>query len=160
MMPHTQPYLVNHSQVSYMDIHVFREISDADKELIIQHLKLHNTPFLNRQRWGELFILARDENEAIVGGLIAEQEEDWIFIKYLWVEEQYRHQQLGTQLLHQLEQAAKELKCTHMMVETFSFQAKPFYERQGFSVRMTLEDCPSKGTHCHYLTRNIAEVSG
>ena len=36
-----------------------------------------------------------------------------------------------------------------MMLGTFHFQARPLYEKLGFSVCGTIEDCPTSG-HTHY----------
>ena len=67
----------------------------------------------------------------------------------LWVEEQYRRQGIGSALIREAERAAREKGCRFMTLGTFDFQARPLYEKFGFSVCGTIEDCPTKG-HTHY----------
>lgn len=72
-------------------------------------------------------------------------------IDFLRVDEAYRMQGIGSQLLHEVEQVIKESDCTVIQVDTFDWQAKGFYEKNGYSIFGTLEDCP-KG-HCRYYMK-------
>lgn len=67
----------------------------------------------------------------------------------LWVEETYRRQGVGSALIREAERAAREKGCRFMTLGTFDFQARPLYEKFGFEVCGTIEDCPAKG-HTHY----------
>ncbi len=67
----------------------------------------------------------------------------------LWVEEKYRRQGIGSALIRKAERAAREKGCRFMTLGTFDFQARPLYEKHGFSVCGIIEDCPTKG-HTHY----------
>ena len=67
----------------------------------------------------------------------------------LWVEETYRKQGIGSALIREAERAAREKGCHFMTLGTFDFQARPLYEKFGFSVCGIIEDCPAKG-HTHY----------
>ena len=67
----------------------------------------------------------------------------------LWVEEPYRKQGIGSALIREAERAAREKGCRFMTLGTFDFQARPLYEKFGFSVCGIIEDCPAKG-HTHY----------
>ena len=51
------------------------------------------------------------------------------------------------------EEEAKRMGCLHALVDTFSFQARPFYEKQGYRLQMTLDDFPMKGMQRHYLSK-------
>ncbi len=67
----------------------------------------------------------------------------------LWVEEKYRRQGIGSALIHEAERTAREKGCHLMTLGTFDFQAKPLYEKYGFTVCGIIKDCPTKG-HTHY----------
>ncbi len=67
----------------------------------------------------------------------------------LWVEEKYRRQGIGSALIREAERTAREKGCHFMTLGTFDFQAKPLYEKYGFTVCGIIEDCPAKG-HTHY----------
>ncbi|EAS6424226.1 N-acetyltransferase, partial [Salmonella enterica] len=41
----------------------------------------------------------------------------------------------------------------HGLVDTFSFQALPFYEKQGYILQMSLPDFPKVGSQRHYLIK-------
>ena len=64
----------------------------------------------------------------------------WMYIKMLWVDETLRGKDVGTQLIREAEEEAKARGCRYSLVDTFSFQARPFYERMGYSMQMALED--------------------
>ena len=67
----------------------------------------------------------------------------------LWVEEKYRRQGIGSALIREAERAARAKGCRFMTLGTFDFQARPMYEKFGFTVCGTIDDCPTKG-HAHY----------
>jgi ribosomal protein S18 acetylase RimI-like enzyme len=53
-----------------------------------------------------------------------------------------RGQGLGTKLLAQAEAVAREHKCVGIYLDTFSFQARGFYEKHGYGLFGTLENYP------------------
>ncbi|MFO6063362.1 GNAT family N-acetyltransferase, partial [Pseudomonas aeruginosa] len=61
------------------------------------------------------------------GGLIAKRKGNWLCIEYLWVSEATRGRGLGSELMQEAEQQAQAQGCSHLLVDTFSFQALPFY---------------------------------
>ena len=75
-------------------------------------------------------------------------------IDVLWVKEAYRKMGYGTRLLQELEKVAKEEKCSMIHLDTFDFQAKGFYEKNGFEVFGTLENCPP-GHARYYMKKEI-----
>jgi ribosomal protein S18 acetylase RimI-like enzyme len=62
----------------------------------------------------------------------------------------------GRQLLGAAETYARERGCRHVKLETFSFQARPFYEKLGYEVFATLEDCPV-GHREYFLRKSLGE---
>jgi GNAT superfamily N-acetyltransferase len=78
----------------------------------------------------------------ILGGLWARSFFDWTFVELLVVPETMRGQGLGTKLLAQAEAVAREHKCVGIYLDTFSFQARGFYEKHGYGLFGTLENYP------------------
>ena len=60
-----------------------------------------------------------------------------IYIDVLWVKEEYRNAGIGSQLLSEIEKTAKEYGCHLIHLDTFDFQAKDFYIKQGFEIHFT-----------------------
>lgn len=75
-------------------------------------------------------------------------------VSLLWVDEYYRKQGLGTQVLSLVEKEAKENGCTIILLDTFDWQAKGFYEKNGYSVFGELKDCP-KGHYRYYMSKSL-----
>ena len=91
----------------------------------------------------EEFVL-KVENEAgeIIGGCFAEAYEyHWarVLLNALWVDERWRHQGIGSMLLREVERIAREKGCRVVTLGTDSYMARPFYEKQGYTVFTTLK---------------------
>ena len=70
----------------------------------------------------------------------------------LWVEEAYRRKGIASALIREAERKAKDLGCYLVMVGTFDFQAKPFYENFGYTVNDTMTGVP-KGHEHYFMTK-------
>ncbi|SIN81757.1 GNAT family N-acetyltransferase [Salinivibrio sp. ES.052] len=126
--------------------------SEDDITAIRRGLKHSNQPFLASIPEGSLAGYAYNDHDERVGGIIANTWGQWLLIKYLWVDEAFRHRRVGSHLLSNLEEYAKEVGCHAAFVDTFSFQAKPFYEKHGYQCQMTLEDYPVDHA-LHFMTK-------
>lgn len=100
------------------------------------------------------FIVKNNKNE-IIGGINSDLYY-WniLFISILWVHDDYRHKGIGSQLMLKVERAAKQKNCTLVHLDTFSFQAKDFYLKQGFEIFGILEGYPG-GHKRYYMKKNI-----
>jgi len=87
------------------------------------------------------FVLRSDKGE-VLGGLLGQIWGGWLQVSYLWVSDVVRGQGEGRRLLAAAEAYAKTRGCIGATLETHSFQARPFYERQGYRLFGTLEDYP------------------
>jgi GNAT superfamily N-acetyltransferase len=94
-------------------------------------------------------IYLRDENGALCGGIIAHIWGGWLDIEFLYVDDHARKHGYGAQLLAAAEDEARGFGCRHACVSTYSFQARPFYERYGYEVISALEDFPPGHSHFH-----------
>lgn len=90
-----------------------------------------------------LDLYAYDDDGALVGGIVAATWGGWLAIDLLWIREDQRGTGLGSNLLRQIEERARsERDCIGVRLDTWGFQAKPFYEKQGYEVFGVLEDHP------------------
>ena len=75
----------------------------------------------------------------------------------LWVDERYRGQGMASALIQEVEVFFRENGCTLAVVDTFDFQARPLYERHGYSLCGTVDNFP-KG-HCKYYLKKRLDSS-
>ena len=99
-------------------------------KLLLDFNALHTAHLIERP---DLGILLRDPDTfEIIGGLYAVDEYNWLFIKYLVVPEALRGEGFGTRLMAEAERVARERDCAGIFLDTYDFQAKPFYLKLGF----------------------------
>ena len=131
------------------------EPSDSDINEIRGGLIKHNTPFLKGiPRSQVAYYAQRDEKK--VGGIIADLWGNWLLIKFLWVDESVRGQQVGSELITLLEGYAVLKGCKSALVDTLSFQARHFYEKQGYKCQMVLDNYPMDSSLA-FLTKILVE---
>ena len=107
-----------------------------------------------------LDLFVRDADGRVRAGLVGQLRfawtgQGWLYISRLWVDESLRGQDYGTRLLRQAEDAAREAGCTAVHLTTFSFQARPFYEKQGYRCVGTLEGYPPGGSYYWMLKQPL-----
>ncbi|MGQ5291444.1 GNAT family N-acetyltransferase [Pectobacterium actinidiae] len=136
-----------------VELIVTHDITDNDREALFAGLRSYNHRFINPASFGQIGIFHRNSAGIMTGGLIATRKGLWLCIDYLWVGEESRGLKLGSALVKEAEQEAMRLGCRHALVDTFSFQALPFYEKQGYQLQMSLPDFPEEGMLRHYLIK-------
>ncbi len=99
--------------------------------------------------------LARDQTGAVVGGCLGYRRWGVLHVDFLWVADEHRGHNVGTRLLSAAEAEAIRAGCTVAMLDTFDFQAKPFYEALGYKVWGVLDDLPH-GRVEYYLRKELA----
>ncbi|ELZ5940672.1 GNAT family N-acetyltransferase [Providencia stuartii] len=126
--------------------------SPAKSEIAHIHQSLinYNLQFFSEDIHSPLAVFYEQE-EAILGGITGSILGNWLRIDYFWLEESLRKQGIGSQLLQAMENKARELGAKYAQVDTFSFQAKPFYEKQGYQVISTLIDYPIKHKRYYFM---------
>ena len=112
------------------------DISKEKKEWIDHNLELYNfsknvwlNPILYQMKEKEFGFYAYID-EKIVGGAYGYIDECyWIFLDLLFVEEAYRNKNIATNLMEKVEKFSRENRCVGIKTETWSFQARGFYEK-------------------------------
>lgn len=133
--------------------------SDAERAVILANLRAYNDTQNEAMRVGRanedtpIHILVRDENDTIVGGLIAKTYWGWLYLDLLWLSDTVRGQGIGARLVAMAEAEAIQRGCRWSKVETFGFQARGFYEKQGYTVVGQVDDLPPGS--CEYILRKV-----
>ena len=112
------------------------------RDEIKRGLMAFNVAHVGPDNYQELAIAARDASGRLAGGVYGNTAWRWLFVDLLWVDEPFRRQGLGRRLLRAAESTARVRGCTHAYLDTFDFQARPFYEREGYVHFGTQEDYP------------------
>ena len=96
-----------------------------------------------------LHLSLRHDGDGMIGGLYSMTLWSWLMIDGLWVAEAYRGQGLGQRLLLEAEAHAVRRGCRGSWLGTFDFQARAFYERNGYTVFAELDGFPPGHRHFH-----------
>lgn len=94
------------------------------------------------------------EDNKLIGGAVGVIRFGWYFLEELWIDEKNRGKNIGTMLIEKIEKCAKENNALGVRMETWNFQARGFYEKQGYIVYATFEDCPP-GTTDYFLRKRF-----
>lgn len=128
---------------------------DRDREAILAPLRAHNVAHAGDAGSRPVAILLADERGARVGGLWGRCSYGWLFVEYLAVPEAHRGAAHGTALMARAEQIAREQGCVGIWLDTFSFQARGFYEKLGFTLFGEIDDFPP-GHQRFFLKKRLA----
>ena len=135
------------------------EPADVVREAVLTGLRAFNRRHAEAPEFEPLVLAARDATGTIVGGLVGMVGWKWLHLDLLWVDDTHRGMGVGTNLLRAAENEAALRGARHVDLDTFDFQAKPFYEREGYSVFGILEDYPPGHTR-YFMRKDLPEPRG
>lgn len=134
--------------------------STQEEQDLVDHalgeFNINQVPLTQNPRTIPMSFVVKNVDDEIIGGINAEMYM-WkmLYIHILWVHEHYRGKDLGSRLIQTVENEAKKHGCTLAHLDTFDFQAKDFYLKQGFEIFGVLEDCPP-GHKRYYMKKKYA----
>jgi GNAT superfamily N-acetyltransferase len=128
-----------------------------DLAIIAQGLGEYNFSQTGAQgRWFTSFL--RNTHGEIVGGSHGWSFANYMYVELLWVHENIRRQGCGRRLLLATEHEGVLRGCRYAVLNTFSFQARGFYEKLGYRIFGELDDVI--GPHRWYFLRKILSQPG
>jgi len=98
-------------------------------------------------------------NGKLRGGLIADTYWNWLDVDDFWLEENARGQGHGRHILQAAEKEAIARGCRFAKLETFSFQARGFYEKCGYNVIGQLDEYPP-GQSFFWMQKELTATEG
>ena len=138
-------------------LHITDQPSDADCAAVRDGLTAFNVVATGRPfaKGTGLAVLVRDEKRQTIGGAIGfTTPYGWAMIDLLWLPEGLRREGLGRQVMLAAEHEAMARNCIGIRLDTFSFQARGFYEKLGYTVFGTLPDYPPGHTR-YWLAKRL-----
>ena len=99
-----------------------------------------------------LHVYALNTVGTLIGGVVGRTHTIrlWLEVRLVWVDESYRRQGIGRQLIARAEQEARQRDCQYAQVATSQYQAPGFYAKLGYMVYGTLENCPPGETVSYF----------
>ncbi|MPM76360.1 Acetyltransferase [bioreactor metagenome] len=137
-----------------MKFEITDKITKEDENIILKGLLEYNLARIEDKNPRDLGIYLQDNAGQKIAGLIGSTHGNWLLIKFLWVSEELRGQNIGSSILSQAEKIAKERGCKYSFLDTFSFQAPEFYRKHGYKEAFVLENYPVVGKR-HYFTKTL-----
>lgn len=140
-----------------MSVYITKELNKQDKQKIEDELykfNLKHFPVDLRGRYEEINLCLKDEKGIVRGGIIAEVCWNWLEIHTFMIDEELRKSGFGTKLLVALEKIAIEKDCDFIKVDTLSFQALGFYEKNGYEVFGRVDNVGRDYQH-YYLKKDL-----
>ena len=137
-----------------MNFEITDEIDEDSQREIFEGLLSYNLERIEDKNPKDLGVYYKDETGKIVAGLIGTTHGYWLTVKFLWVSESLRGKSIGSEILMQAEQTARERGCKFAFLDTFSFQAPLFYQKHGYQVAFVLEEYPLTGKR-YYFSKNL-----
>jgi ribosomal protein S18 acetylase RimI-like enzyme len=117
-------------------------IDDETRQFIVDGLDLYSAAATGFDDWFPVNFVLRGARGDVLGGLLGQVWGGWLHVTYLWVAKAARRQGHGTQLLLDAEAYASTRGAVGVTLETYSFHARPFYERLGYQVFGTIDGYP------------------
>jgi GNAT superfamily N-acetyltransferase len=128
--------------VSELRVAVDPAPSPDDERVVREGLLAFNEPFIGPPNEQPLAVFARDGAGRVVGGLLGHTKWRWCFVAKLWLAPEHRGGGAGARLLAAAEAEAWARDCLGVYLDTFEYQALPFYQKQGYELFGTLEGYP------------------
>jgi len=129
---------------------------DSHRDVVWKALVEYNDSKVGVSGFQPLAILVNDPvTGEPAGGLWGKTAYNWCFVELFVIPEKFRGQDLGARVLAQAEDIARSRACIALWLDTYWFQAREFYEKQGYEVFGTLPDYPRGGPR-YFLKKNLA----
>jgi GNAT superfamily N-acetyltransferase len=140
-----------------MELHIDLEQfpNEAGRQFVINGIDNYNIAITGEAVYYPANFFLKDLRGEVLGGILGQIWGKWLHVTYLWVAEPVRAAGYGRALMARAEQYAIERGCVGAHVSTFSFQARPFYEKLGYEVFGVLEGMPPGHSH-FYLKKRLA----
>lgn len=129
----------------------------ADVEVVNDGLRAFNIQHIGDSGLQPVHVFLRNGAGAVVGGLLGEIRWGWLYVSKLWIADEHRGQRLGSEMLGAAEEHARAQGCAGVHLDTFDYQARPFYEKLGYELVGTLDGYPAGGRQ-HYLAKRFSNA--
>lgn len=117
-------------------------VDERVRKFITDGVDFHNIAVTGLSAYQPANFVLRGDDGEVLGGLLGEIWGGWLHVGTLWVAQPARGRGHASALLEAAEAYALRCGCVGASLDTFSFQARPLYERHGYTVFGTQSDHP------------------
>ncbi len=139
---------------------IFKDSTKESKKIIHEGMRKYNKEKLGDLRSVHpeigIKLVIKNDDGRVIGGLSGYTTLGTMNIGELWVDEEYRNQGYGMELLATSETLAKEQGCIAGQIACFTFQGLDFLKSQGYNSYGYLDGYP-KGVKEYLLIKRFAE---
>ena len=141
---------------------VIYEATEADVKSIIQSLERHLkniSPTSSNEPTGCYYRCIKENGEVVAGVMAETFCPTALYVDILWVKDECRGKGYATALMNDVENQAFEAGCKISTVSTYTFQARGLYEKLGYTVFGTINNCPENGCDDFYLSKMLKHTT-
>lgn len=103
-----------------------------------------------------LYAINASVDGQFAGGIAFTHLGETIHVNALAVDQKYRQQDIGSNLLSRAEEFALTLDVHTVTLSTLSYQALGFYQKQGYSLAGEVSDFPRRGVTKYFLYKRLS----
>ena len=127
----------------------------ADTAVIADGLRAYNTAQAGYDDYKPLAVLVTDPvTGKVVGGLYGGSYLGQLRVERFFLPEDRRRDRVGSKVLAMAEDEGRRRGCTRITLNTLKIQARPFYEKQGYTMAARL-DCDPPGVTRYLMTKTL-----
>ncbi len=133
-------------------------LDDDTRRYIVDGVDMYNVAVTGLPDYAPVNFVLRGERGDVLGGVLGLLWGAWLQVGTLWVASAARGKGYGAKLLSAAEEYALTKGAVGATLETYSFQARPFYERLGYEVCGQLDGYPPG--HAKFFLRKSLRRAG
>ncbi len=114
----------------------------ADQQVVNDGLRAFNVAVIGDPHEQPVSCFVRDAGGRVVGGLLGRVKWRWLYVAKLWLPDALRGQGIGRRMMDEIECYAWAHDCLGVYLDTFEYQALPFYQKLGYDLYGTLDGYP------------------
>ncbi|MPY22746.1 GNAT family N-acetyltransferase [Shewanella psychropiezotolerans] len=136
-----------------MKIEVINEEDSAVFDELVAGVREHKYENMGPEETLPLSVVARDEDNELIGGVSGQTIYRNFLIDVVWVDKKTRGTGLGRRLMELAEVEAKKRGCLTAQLDTLSYQAPVFYQKMGFEIVGTVPEFPGSPAR-YFMLKN------
>ena len=116
-----------------MDVRVEDDSDDGVFKALIDGMRVFNKKAIPDLYSRKITVAVRDSAGVVRGGTIGRIAGDSMYVEVVWNDAETRSKGIGRRMMTMLEDEARKSGARESWLYTMSFQAKPFYEKLGYT---------------------------